>query len=150
MKITNINNSAIKKNKKYKMLISAYILSGILTLTGCTLNNKEITEPSNISQTENQKTYSSKLVFNNLEYLNGRDVIAIYDNDGNIYSGYYIYPNEDTHEIRVPVQDFIVSSELLGEVDVHIEENEDAYINIDYLNKTINVEKQIELDEKIK
>ncbi|MBQ8559038.1 MAG: hypothetical protein IJ439_03535 [Tyzzerella sp.] len=86
--------------------------------------------------------YRVQLVFYNLNYLsdNERDMIVIYDTNGNMYDAFYIYNIEENHEFVVPIQDFIVNSEMLGKIEAHVEKKE-SVIYVDYLNKTINVEK---------
>ena len=152
-----INKEKIKKISKCKLFISTYLLCGVLSLSGCGVLNNSIDNNTNSTSIEselnqNDEKYSVQLVFNNLDNLNAdeRDMIVIYDQDGNMYDAFYIYNIEEKHEFVVPVQDFIVNSEMLGKINVHIEEKEGSVIYVDYLNKTLDVETNVKQSNKVR
>ena len=160
MRIRYINNERIGKSmKKFKLFVSFYVLCGVLNLIGCESNNLDVNigektsmiEDDNVKNGEQMPIYFSQLIFSNLDYLSGdeKDVVGAYDKDGNIYTGFYISKGEKNHRFIVPVQDFIVSSKMLGMVEVHLEANEEAIVYIDYLNKTISLEKKEAVNKKI-
>ena len=100
------------------------------------------------SDATEEQSYFCQFIFSNLDTLaEKRDLITIYDEDGNMYDAYYIYSNEKNHVFNVRVNDFVVSSDLLGKIEVHCEGPGRVYVYVDYLNKTVTYE-QLQQDEK--
>ena len=100
------------------------------------------------SDATEEQSYFCQFIFSNVDTLaEKRDLITIYDEDGNMYDAYYIYSNEKNHVFNVRVNDFVVSSDLLGKIEVHCEGPGRVYVYVDYLNKTVTYE-QLQQDEK--
>ena len=116
---------------------------GALSLSGCAINN--IVKNRKVSSSENKDTkekYDVQLVFENVNCLsdNEMDAIVVYDINGNLYSYWEITNTEENHTTAVYTQDFRLESDMLGRVDIHVDEGEEVFVYIDYLNKTLNVE----------
>ena len=159
MNFNYINSRKIKKISKCKLFVASYLLCGTLSLSGCAINNfnnKMNNDKQSIS-IENQvelqeEKYNVQFIFENLDYLKDdeKDLIGIYDKFGNIYAGYYIYNIEENHKIGLPTRNFIIDSKMLGEVEVHVEEGEEVFVYVDYLNRTLDVEKGMGVNNKVR
>ena len=146
MKIKYINIEKFKNKQKYKLLTSAIILSGILSISSCGLNISK-TDINNVQNTNDigiqqniTEEYTSQLIFKNLSNLKYNDSIGIIDKKGIVYSGILVTKKEQNHTIITPSQDFIICSKQLGNIEVHIEPNSKTSIYVDYHDKTISYE----------
>lgn len=69
--------------------------------------------------------------------------LFFYDRQGNVYAGGYVCEEEETQQTYYPtVQDVLFQSKMLGLLALHLEENEEWIIYLDYLEQTCVAEKR--------
>ena len=92
------------------------------------------------------KTYDVTIICENIETLNRseKDLIMVYDDMG---YGRHLFYSESNIDTTFDMKNAVIKTEFLGDVEakVELEENERAIIYIDYLTKTITVEKELVL-----
>lgn len=141
MKLKNVNKEKIKKIKKIKLFILIPVLLGTLSMTACTnqsFNNKEDNEV--IQEMQDNKTYQLNIVYSNTQNIDGNDVISIFDENAEIYGALSIIPGEEDRVMEIATSKYIISSKLLGKIKVELDEDEEVYLYLDYLHKTMDLE----------
>ena len=132
-----------EKMFKLKIYLLGFLILFTLIFTKSVMNDYINGEEVIVHEmTEDKKeTYCCQFIFFNLDALaEERDLIVVYDKEGNIQDAFYIYDNEKNHVFDVSTENFIVTSDLLGKIDVYHEGNGKAYVFVDYLNKTMTYE----------
>lgn len=144
----NINKQKFN-GKKYKLKVFVPILCGTILATGCSWKTPfNYYDPNNIgyeSTVEDTQTkeYGVTLVLKNIEVLNQKNYIYFWNLNNRLFEQIHAYETE--YELTTYVPNYLVSCEALGrdlKVEVNLEEDEKAIIYIDYLAKTIDVEKE--------
>lgn len=98
----------------------------------------EVEESETIEDREEYK-YKVTVVYQNIECQDEeeRDLVVLYDRQGHVYAGGYVYENEETQQTYYsPVQDVLFQSKMLGLLELHLEEDEECIIYLDYLERT--------------
>ena len=166
MKLHGINLEKLKKLKKYKMMAFVPIACGVIALSGCSIasSNKDIKNDdiddiydpnikNHYSQQEETR-YPAKIFLQNVDLLENKDYVFIHNGEGYAYDILSsLYPEKYSKlDITYPTNEYIVSSKTFPEMNakVNLEKGEIAYIYVDYLTKTITVEKELVLEGKSK
>ena len=128
-------------------MVLTLIFCGVVLLSGCA--DFYYYDPNDIydSQSEvdeEEKLYDVKIIFKNGENLEEKDLIMFFDENG---EGFNVVRTRDTeYDTTTHVKNYVIRTKYLEDVEakVNLEEDEKAIIYIDYLAKTINVEKVVE------
>ena len=128
-----------------KILILGFLLVFTLVFASSVKNDyvngedKEIEYEWDGTDETKEHLYCCQFVFLNLEALEEeKDLIVVYNKNGDVYGGGYIHKDETNFELTIPVEEFYVTTQMLGTIEVHNEENRKTRVYIDYQNKTIS------------
>ena len=137
-----INKDKLKKLMKHKLFIPVFVAA--IGLTGCGINNTNTNSNTNNQSIEQTIDYDVELHFNNWDReLQLNENIFFTDKDSVIYHAVTIEENGITKTTIKEDAGYIASYSLQQSVEIpNITPDEMIVVNVDYKEKTINVEVQ--------